>query len=39
MGCYVLEGAIKRGSRIRVLRNNVVIHDGEFHALKRFREG
>jgi translation initiation factor IF-2 len=37
-GCYVLEGAIKRGSRIRVLRNNVVIHDGELDSLKRFKD-
>ncbi len=37
-GCYVLEGAIKRGSRIRVLRNNVVVHDGELDSLKRFKD-
>ena len=37
-GCYVLEGAIRRGSRIRVLRDNVVIHDGELSSLKRFKD-
>jgi translation initiation factor IF-2 len=37
-GCYVLEGLIKRGSRIRVLRSNVVIHDGELDSLKRFKD-
>jgi translation initiation factor IF-2 len=37
-GCMVLEGIIKRASRIRVLRNNVVIHDGELDSLKRFKD-
>ena len=37
-GCYVLEGVIKRGGRIRVLRDNVVVHDGELDSLKRFKD-
>ncbi len=37
-GCYVLDGTIKRGSRVRVLRDNVVIHDGELDSLKRFKD-
>lgn len=37
-GCYVLEGLIKRGSKVRVLRNNLVIHDGELDSLKRFKD-
>ena len=37
-GCYVLEGAVRRGARIRVLRDNVVIHDGELDSLKRFKD-
>ena len=37
-GCYVLDGIVKRNSRIRVLRNNVVIHDGELESLKRFKD-
>ena len=37
-GCYVLDGAVRRGSRIRVLRDNVVIHDGELDSLKRFKD-
>ena len=37
-GCYVLEGLVRRGSRVRVLRNNVVIHDGELDSLKRFKD-
>ncbi len=37
-GCYVLEGAVRRGSRVRVLRDHVVIHDGELDSLKRFKD-
>jgi translation initiation factor IF-2 len=37
-GCYVLEGAVKRGAAVRLLRDNVVIHDGELDSLKRFKE-
>ncbi|HZW26270.1 MAG TPA: translation initiation factor IF-2 [Gallionella sp.] len=37
-GCYVLEGIVKRGSKVRVLRNDVVIHDGELDSLKRFKD-
>jgi translation initiation factor IF-2 len=37
-GCYVLEGLVRRGARVRVLRNNVVIHDGELDSLKRFKD-
>jgi translation initiation factor IF-2 len=37
-GCMVLEGIVKRGAQVRVLRNNVVIHDGELDSLKRFKD-
>jgi translation initiation factor IF-2 len=37
-GCYVLEGVIKRSSRARLLRDNVVIWEGEFESLKRFKD-
>ncbi|HZM33165.1 MAG TPA: translation initiation factor IF-2 [Burkholderiales bacterium] len=37
-GCYVLEGAVKRGAQVRVLRDNVVIHTGEIDSLKRFKD-
>ncbi|MBU0622385.1 MAG: translation initiation factor IF-2 [Gammaproteobacteria bacterium] len=37
-GCYVTEGMIKRGSSVRVLRNNVVIHTGDLDSLKRFKD-
>jgi len=37
-GCYVLEGLVKRSSRVRVLRSNVVVFDGELDSLKRFKD-
>lgn len=37
-GCYVLEGLVKRNSRVRLLRNNVVQWDGELDSLKRFKD-
>jgi translation initiation factor IF-2 len=37
-GCMVLDGLIKRGARVRLLRDNVVIHDGELDTLKRFKD-
>ena len=37
-GCYVLEGQVKRGSAVRLLRDNVVIHEGELDTLKRFKD-
>ena len=37
-GCYVSEGLVRRSARVRVLRDNVVIHDGELDSLKRFKD-
>ncbi|MGE5386533.1 MAG: translation initiation factor IF-2 [Betaproteobacteria bacterium] len=37
-GCYVLEGLVKRNSRVRLLRNNIVQWDGELDSLKRFKD-
>ncbi|TMS57411.1 translation initiation factor IF-2 [Imbroritus primus] len=37
-GCMVLDGMVKRSSRVRLLRNNVVLHDGELDSLKRFKD-
>jgi len=37
-GCYVLDGQVKRGAKVRVLRSNVVVHEGELDALKRFKD-
>ncbi len=37
-GCLVVEGGIKRGNPVRVLRDNVVIHQGELDSLRRFKD-
>ncbi len=37
-GCYVLDGKITRDSGVRVIRDNVVIHEGKINSLKRFKE-
>jgi translation initiation factor IF-2 len=37
-GCMVLEGLVRRGAKVRVLRDNVVIHTGELDSLKRFKD-
>ena len=37
-GCMVLEGVVKRGSSVRVLRDNVVIYTGELDSLRRFKD-
>jgi translation initiation factor IF-2 len=37
-GCMIIEGMVKRGRPIRVLRDNVVIFEGELESLRRFKE-
>ena len=37
-GCMVTEGLVKRGAKVRLLRDNVVIHEGELNQLKRFKD-
>lgn len=37
-GCVVTEGVIPRGASIRLLRDNVVVHEGRIESLKRFKE-
>lgn len=37
-GCYVSEGMVRRGLPLRVLRDNVVIFEGELESLRRFKE-
>jgi translation initiation factor IF-2 len=37
-GCYVTDGTVRRGARVRLLRDNVVIHDGNLKTLRRFKE-
>ncbi len=37
-GCFVRDGLARRNAKVRVLRDSVVIHDGEFDSLKRFKD-
>ncbi|MDX1453842.1 MAG: translation initiation factor IF-2 [Gammaproteobacteria bacterium] len=37
-GCLVIEGSVKRNNPIRVLRDNVVIYEGELESLRRFKD-
>ncbi len=37
-GCLVVDGFVKRNNRIRVLRNNTVIYEGELESLRRFKD-
>ena len=37
-GCYVLEGSIKRGSMVRLKRDDELIHTGQLDSLKRFKD-
>ncbi|MCG8509582.1 MAG: translation initiation factor IF-2, partial [Rhodospirillales bacterium] len=37
-GCMVTEGMVRRGAKVRLLRDNVVIHEGSLSQLKRFKD-
>ncbi len=37
-GCYVMDGVIKRSSKIRVIRDGIVVHTGLLGSLKRFKD-
>ena len=37
-GCMITEGMVKRGAKVRLLRDNVVIHDGNLGQLKRYKD-
>jgi translation initiation factor IF-2 len=37
-GCYVTDGKIQRGNLVRVLRDQVVVHEGKLASLKRFKD-
>jgi translation initiation factor IF-2 len=37
-GCMVTEGTVRRGAKVRLLRDNVVIHEGSLRTLKRFKD-
>lgn len=37
-GCMISEGVVKRGAKVRLLRDNVVVHEGNLAQLKRFKD-
>ena len=37
-GCRVVEGVVQRGARVRLIRDNVVVHEGTLSTLKRFKD-
>ncbi len=37
-GCYVMDGIIKRSSKVRIIRDGIVIHTGALGSLKRFKD-
>ena len=37
-GCMITEGVVRRGAKVRLLRDDVVIHDGALKTLRRFKE-
>ena len=37
-GCMITEGVVRRGAKVRLLRNDVVIHEGTLKTLKRFKD-
>ena len=37
-GCRVTEGSVERGAKVRLIRDNVVIHEGTLSTLKRFKD-
>ena len=37
-GCMVTDGVVKRGAKVRLLRDNIVIHEGTLKTLKRFKD-
>ena len=37
-GCRVLDGVVQRGAHVRLIRDNVVIHEGKLSQLKRFKD-
>jgi translation initiation factor IF-2 len=37
-GCYVLDGKVNRNTKVRIVRDGIVVHDGELGSLKRFKD-
>jgi len=37
-GCRITDGVVRRGAKVRLIRDNVVVHEGELSTLKRFKD-
>ena len=37
-GCYVLDGKVNRNTKVRIIRDGIVIHSGALGSLKRFKD-
>ncbi|HXB41979.1 MAG TPA: EF-Tu/IF-2/RF-3 family GTPase, partial [Bacteroidia bacterium] len=37
-GCYVLDGRVNRNTKVRIIRDGIVIHSGSLGSLKRFKD-
>jgi len=37
-GCYVLDGKVTRNTKVRIVRDGIVVHDGKLGSLKRFKD-
>ena len=37
-GCRVTDGTVERGANVRLIRDNVVVHEGKLSQLKRFKD-
>ena len=37
-GCYVLDGKLQRNAKVRIVRDGIIIHEGELASLKRFKD-
>ncbi|AAZ68504.1 translation initiation factor IF-2 [Ehrlichia canis] len=38
LGCYVTSGVVKKGSLVKLIRNNTIIHEGKIKVLRRFKD-
>ena len=38
LGCFVVDGSVKRGAGVRLIRDDVVVHEGSLSTLKRFKD-
>jgi translation initiation factor IF-2 len=37
-GCYVTDGKMQRGEKVRIVRDSIVVHEGDLATLKRFKD-